>query len=72
MLQCGHGSLAVENDTSEGCSVVDEQASMRPRLGSRGEPTSISRHSSSGRASMRPRLGSRGEQHRRYYSQDVL
>ena len=36
-LQCGHGSLAVENDRQPDRRLDPQQASMRPRLARRGE-----------------------------------
>ncbi len=39
VLQCGHGSVAVENATGAPAIPVGTTiTSMRPRLGSRGEP----------------------------------
>ena len=64
-LQCGHGSLAVENDLAVLSVRPVVTASMGPRLGSRGEPHLFNGGIHLHHASMRPRLGSRGEPIRR-------
>jgi hypothetical protein len=72
LLQCGHGSGAVENQQEAGDGKAVHGASMRPRLRGRGEPlvpafvplTVLV-------ASMRPRLRGRGEPVRRGQRKDA-
>ncbi len=62
-LQFGHGSVAVETTPFRGPPVPTRRASIRPRLGRRGDPTpgGILRVLRAA-ASIRPRLGRRGDE----------